>query len=78
MKIIGAKVLVETVKGLAAGSLKETAQEEFEIRNSKFEVLHHAPKIFTETCKIDWHKSAGEIHNLIRGLSPFPAAFTFL
>ena len=40
--------------------------------------MRHAPKIFTETCKIDWNKSTDEIHNLIRGLSPFPAAFTFL
>ncbi|MDI9366378.1 MAG: methionyl-tRNA formyltransferase [Flavobacterium sp.] len=40
--------------------------------------LKHAPKIFTETCVIDWHKSAAEIHNLIRGLSPYPAAFTTL
>jgi methionyl-tRNA formyltransferase len=36
----------------------------------------HAPKIFTKDCNIDWHQSADEIHNLIRGLSPYPAAFT--
>ena len=40
--------------------------------------LKNAPKIFTETCKIDWSKSTGEVHNLIRGLSPYPAAFTAL
>lgn len=40
--------------------------------------LKHAPKIFTETCKIDWHKTSFEIHNLIRGLSPYPGAFTYL
>ncbi|MBO9683865.1 MAG: hypothetical protein J7502_14570, partial [Flavisolibacter sp.] len=40
--------------------------------------LKHAPKIFTETCKIDWSKSVDEVHNLIRGLSPFPGAFTYL
>jgi methionyl-tRNA formyltransferase len=40
--------------------------------------LQHAPKIFTETCAIDWKKSVAEIHNLIRGLSPYPAAFTML
>jgi len=40
--------------------------------------LHHAPKIFTETCKIDFTKTVTEVHNLIRGLSPFPGAFTFL
>ncbi len=40
--------------------------------------LKHAPKIFTETCKIDFSKSVEEVHNLIRGLSPFPGAFTYL
>ena len=38
----------------------------------------HAPKIFTETCEINWNKDVNEIYNLIRGLSPYPAAFTFL
>jgi methionyl-tRNA formyltransferase len=38
----------------------------------------HAPKIFTETCKIDFAKTTQEVHNLIRGLSPFPGAFTEL
>ena len=41
-------------------------------------LLKAAPKIHTETCKIDWHKTVDEIHNLIRGLSPYPAAFTEL
>jgi methionyl-tRNA formyltransferase len=40
--------------------------------------LKHAPKIFTETCKIDWNKPVDEVYNLIRGLAPYPAAFTFL
>jgi methionyl-tRNA formyltransferase len=37
-----------------------------------------APKINTEICKIDWNKTVDEVHNLIRGLSPSPGAFTFL
>ena len=41
-------------------------------------MLKHAPKIFTNTGKIDWTKGIEEIHNLIRGLSPFPGAFTEL
>lgn len=41
-------------------------------------MLKHAPKIFTETCKIDFTKTVEEVHNLIRGLSPFPGAFTEL
>lgn len=78
MKTIGAKVLVDTLKGLAANSLKEVSQNELNIQHTEFKTLQHAPKIFTDTCKINWNKSVEEIHNLIRGLSPFPAAFTFL
>jgi methionyl-tRNA formyltransferase len=40
--------------------------------------LKHAPKIFTEDCRIDFNKTTVEVHNLIRGLSPFPGAFTML
>ncbi len=71
MKEIGASLLVKTVKGLADDSLKEVPQ----VFNA---ALKHAPKIFTDTCKIDFSKTAEEVHNLIRGLSPFPGAFTFL
>jgi methionyl-tRNA formyltransferase len=74
MKIIGADLLVKTVKGLAAGTLHEVPQENLPVNN----VLRHAPKIFTETCKIDWNKSVTDIYNLIRGLSPHPAAFSLI
>jgi methionyl-tRNA formyltransferase len=70
MKEIGARVLFKTVFGLAENNIQEKPQSNLNIK--------HAPKIFTETCKIDWNKTAEEIHNLIRGLSPYPAAFTFL
>ena len=76
MKEIGAKVLVQTVKGLADGSLKETPQ--VSVLSTQYSVLRHAPKIFTETCKIDFSKTVDEVHNLIRGLSPFQTAYTFL
>ncbi len=76
MKEIGAQLLVKTIKGLADGSLAETPQSE--IINPKSKIIHHAPKIFTETCKIDLTKTVEEVHNLIRGLSPFPGAFTYL
>ena len=79
MKEIGARVLVETVKGLADGTLKETPQNQLNLNSpgDRFE-FKHAPKIFTETCQIDWNKPVVEIFNLVRGLSPFPAAFTTL
>ena len=74
MKELGANVLLQTVKGIAEQSLQEFSQIETEGEI----VLKHAPKIFTETCKIDFIKSVEEVHNLIRGLSPFPSAFTYL
>jgi methionyl-tRNA formyltransferase len=76
MKELGAHVLVKSVKGLAEGTVVERPQLSGH-KNSSVEIKH-APKIFTETCKIDWNKPVDEVHNLIRGLSPFPGAFTFL
>lgn len=69
----GAELLVETVKGLATDTLTEIPQDDVPV-----EELKHAPKIFKEDTRIDWNRSASEIHNLIRGLSPYPAAFTEL
>jgi methionyl-tRNA formyltransferase len=80
MKEIGAGLLVKTVEGLAKGTLTEMPQEAGGRRQTA-EIntqLKHAPKIFTETCKIDWNHSVISIYNLIRGLSPYPAAFTYL
>jgi methionyl-tRNA formyltransferase len=71
MKEIGAALLVKTVQGLADGTVKEIPQV-------TREMLRHAPKIFTETCAIDWRKTVNEVHNLIRGLSPYPGAFTYM
>lgn len=88
MKEIGARVLVETVKGIADGTLEERPQTtvhspqnkdgDSELLTPNPQLLKHAPKIFTDTCNIDWRRSIDEIHNLIRGLSPFPCAFTEL
>ena len=83
MKEIGARLLVKTIKGLANGELKEISQNNIQsafanASADKHSSLKHAPKIFKETCRIDWNKSVTEIHNLVRGLSPHPAAFTEL
>jgi len=83
MKEIGARVLVETVKGIADSTLAESPQSTVDspqssVVSSQSSSLKHAPKIFTETCNIDWRRSIDEIQNLIRGLSPFPGAFTEL
>jgi methionyl-tRNA formyltransferase len=74
MKDVGADLLIKTIKGIEDGSLRETPQDL--MSDIRHHTLLHAPKIFTETCNIDWNKSTKEIHNLIRGLSPFPTAFT--
>ena len=85
MKEVGAKVLVETVKGLADGTLEVKPQSnllnaESVTQNAypEHSALMHAPKIFTQTCMINWNDSINVIHNLIRGLSPYPTAFTEL
>ncbi len=69
----GASLLVTTIKGLAAGTLKEIPQANIAVEN-----LKHAPKIFKETTLINWDKPVAEIDNMIRGLSPYPAAYTLL
>ena len=76
MKEIGAALLVKTVKGLADNSIKEAPQ--LSTINYQPSTFLHAPKIFTETCKIDFTKTIDEVYNLIRGLAPYPVAFTFL
>jgi methionyl-tRNA formyltransferase len=68
----GGNLLVETVKGLAEGTVKEIPQA------SVATELKHAPKIFKEHTRIDWNKPVEEIHNLIRGMSPIPCAYTML
>jgi methionyl-tRNA formyltransferase len=73
LKLLGSQLVIKTVQGLESGTQKEIPQVETGNRE-----LKKAPKIFTETGRINWNKSVGEIHNLIRGLSPQPAAFTEL
>src|SRR4051812_5818257 len=78
MKEIGADLLVKTVNNLAGGTLKEKPQALTTDNSQLTTHLKHAPKLSTETCKIDWNKNVDEVYNLIRGLSPYPGAFTIL
>lgn len=73
MKMAGAQLLVKTLEGLMNQSLAETPQDVIEAG-----ALKHAPKLFTSTCTIDWNKDCAFVHNLVRGLSPFPGALTTL
>ncbi len=70
---VGADLVLKTVSAIVAGTQTEVEQVQF-IESE--EILNEAPKIFKNDCKIDWTKSASEIHNMIRGLSPYPTAFT--
>lgn len=70
---LGASMVIETVDAIIAGTVKPLSQDE--MCNDDLQ-LSFAPKIFKETCMIDWNKSATEVYNHIRGLSPYPAAWT--
>jgi len=68
---IGANLVLKTVVAIADDQVVALPQDE-----SK--AIHHAPKIFKETGEIKWENTAESIHNLVRGLCPYPAAWTFL
>ncbi|MDR0371089.1 MAG: methionyl-tRNA formyltransferase [Prevotellaceae bacterium] len=70
---IGAQLVVRTVDLIAQGKADTTKQSEYTTENT---ALKSAPKIFKDTCKIDFTKSVEAIHNFVRGLSPYPAAWT--
>ena len=65
---IGAELILKTMKAIETNDFALLPQNDTE--------SIHAPKLFKDTCKINWQNSANDIHNLIRGLSPYPAAFT--
>jgi methionyl-tRNA formyltransferase len=67
----GAALLVKTVQAIADDQYTEQPQ----VQSAE---LKHAPKIFKEFCEIDWTQPVQKIHNLVRGLSPYPTAFTKL
>jgi methionyl-tRNA formyltransferase len=71
---IGAKLVVETIDAIAGGNIQPIPQTEL----TEGAEIKHAPKIFKEGCKIDWNRDSETIRNLIRGLSPYPAAWTNL
>jgi len=67
MSLVGAELVLKTVELIENENIKLQQQDD--------SLATPAPKITKEICLIDWNKSATEIHNLIRGLSPHPAAF---
>ncbi len=71
---VGADLLVRTVKAIETGDYTEHAQPE----SKEGAELKHAPKIFKEHCLINWNQPVRSVYNQIRGLSPYPTAFTKL
>jgi len=68
---IGAELVTQTVERIAAGDLQPVEQSP-----AGEETLRPAPKIFRENCEIDWSETGERIVNLVRGLAPYPAAWT--
>ncbi|GET30915.1 methionyl-tRNA formyltransferase [Prolixibacter sp. SD074] len=69
----GARLVLKTVDAIAEGTAKGIAQDVLIARGT---AVKPAPKIFKDDCHIDWCKPGAQIHNLIRGLSPYPASWT--
>ena len=67
----GARLVLKTVKAIESGIYPQQPQDESG-------EIHHAPKIFKETCQIDWNQPVKKVHDFIRGLSPYPVAWTIL
>lgn len=72
---IGAKLVKETVDLILEDKVEAIDQSKFCLNEQE---LKPAPKIFKDTCRIDWSKDADQVHNHIRGLSPYPAAWAEL
>ncbi len=73
LMMLGAGMVIDTVDAIIAGTVKPIPQEQMLTAG---EQPTPAPKIFTETCRIDWNRPAEQLYNHIRGLSPYPAAWS--
>lgn len=75
---LGADIAIDTVNLVLEkdGDVKSVDQNTFIAADST--TLHPAPKIFKETCRINWQKTASDVHNFVRGLSPYPGSWTQL
>ena len=70
LKDLGADLLLETLQGLEAGTLTSVPQDEAQATR--------APMLSKELSQVDWTKSAQQVHDLIRGLNPWPSAVSYL
>lgn len=74
LMMLGGDLVLKTVDAIIEGNVKTTPQEEL----AKIDELRPAPKIFKETCRIDWNIGVKKVYDFVRGLSPYPAAWTEL
>ena len=74
LMLLGGKLVVETVDAILNGTVKPIPQEEMAVAGE----LRPAPKIFKDTCRIDWNQPVKNVYDFIRGLSPYPAAWSEL
>lgn len=72
LMVEGAQLLIETIDSVISGNLKAVPQSQLPCSAP----LRPAPKIFTETCKIDFTRGLADVYNFIRGLAPSPSAWT--
>jgi methionyl-tRNA formyltransferase len=75
LMVMGADMVLETVDAIIAGTVKPIPQDQMLTAGQQ---PTPAPKIFKDTCRIDWSRPAETLYNHIRGLSPYPAAWTML
>lgn len=75
LMVMGGDLVIKTVNAILWGGIKPIPQEELYASESE---LKPAPKIFKETCHLDFNNPTENIHNLVRGLSPYPAAWANL
>ena len=74
LMMLGGKLVTETVDAILDGTIHSIPQEEMGVTGE----LKPAPKIFKETCRIDWKQPVKRIYDFVRGLSPYPSAWTEL
>jgi methionyl-tRNA formyltransferase len=70
LMVLGAEVVLKTANAIKQGNVKLYSQNDIEATK--------APKIFTEDCQINWDDTSDNVYNLIKGLSPYPGAWTIL
>jgi methionyl-tRNA formyltransferase len=71
LRVKGSGLVLKTVDAIQRGSYPAMAQ-------TSTDVMKHAPKIFRETCEINWETSSESVRNFVRGLNPFPAAWSLI